>query len=541
MYQFYAPDFSVKIEGLTMAADVRQAVTSLTYDSNSDSADMFTMQLNNADLRLTDSALFDVGKRVEIYMGYAGTLEPMILGEITAVSPSFPESGAPMLTVTGYDKSHRMRHNQPPSSSFKFMNDSLIVSQIAAENHLVPVVDPSPMPSRESVQQMGSDWALLKELADRNSFHVYVHWDKLYFKLPRQTEITILEWGKNLSSFTPRLSTSGQYGLQVIRGYDYKLAQEIVAILPALSLGGDLDDIIERLGSAFVDQLVNLGRHVIRDKPVNNFMEATVLAKSILQQLLQGLYEGSGSCIGLPHLRARHWVEIQGLGRRFSGKYTLSRVTHTIDQGGYRTNFEVTQKYSGTLLQSLRKKISETPSPNAQEKVEGVVVGKVINNVDPERLGRVQLSFPHLSEVNVSAWARIATTMAGGTPADSWGTYFLPDVGDEVLVAFERGDIDHPLVLGSLWNGKARPPEVNTGTNAKKVIKTKSGLQIILDDTPGAGQIVIEHQAGSTIKLEADGTVSINAPGNLELKATGDINLDAANVNVTVKGAMDVK
>jgi len=541
MHPYYAPDFDVKIAGLTLAADVRNAVIDLTYDNNLDTADMFTLRLNNADLQFTDSPLFDVGKTVEIYMGYADELEPMMLGEITAISPSFPQGGAPTISITGYDKSHRMRHNSPSRFTFKYMNDSLIAAQIAAENLLIPVIDPAPMPPRESVQQTSSDWALLKELADRNFFRVYVYWDKLYFRFPRpQTEMVTLEWGKNLCSFNPRLSTSAQFGIQIIRGYDYKLAQKIVAILPAVSLGSDLDSLTERLGSSFIDQLVQFGRNVIRDQPVDNFIDATILAKSILKQILEGLYEGSGSCIGLPKLRAGDTVNVVGVGKRFSGNYTLSKVTHTINESGYQTSFEVTQRFSTDLLQLLRKEISETPSPNRQEPSSGVVIGKVENNVDPEGLGRVQLSFPHLSDVNLSNWARIATLMAGGGLADSWGTYFLPDIGDEVLVVFEQGNINQPIVIGSLWNGLSRPPEKNLGLNEKKVIKTRSGHTITFNDMTGLEEIMIKHKIGSSIKLSSTGEISIDALTNLNLKAAGDIILDATNVNVTVKKFMNV-
>src|SRR5262249_31108003 len=88
---FYAPAFDVKVEGLTLAANVSKAVIELEYDNNIDTADMFTLKLNNADLSLTDSALFDVGKTVEIHLGYANDLYPMMLGEITAVNPVFPQ------------------------------------------------------------------------------------------------------------------------------------------------------------------------------------------------------------------------------------------------------------------------------------------------------------------------------------------------------------------------------------------------------------------------------------------------------------------
>src|SRR5690606_22707710 len=109
-------------------------------------------------------------------------------------------------------------------------------------------------------------------------------------------------------------------------------------------------------------------------------------------------------------LRAGEMVEIRNAGKRFSGKYRLSRVTHTIDEGGYRTSFEVTQRASSLLLQSLRKKLTDEPPPNKQPPLQGVMVGIVRNNIaDPKGLGRVQVSFPDLSEINLSQWARIAT------------------------------------------------------------------------------------------------------------------------------------
>ncbi len=516
MQPYYVPDFQVKIRGLTLGADVTSAIISLTVESHIDMADMFSLQLNNADLRFTDSALFEVGKRVEIYMGYVGNLQPMIYGEITAISPSFPESGAPTMSITGYDLSHRMRHNSPSRFTFKGLNDSLIAAQIAAENLLIPVVDPAPMPPRESVQQTGSDWALLKEMADRNFFWVYVFWDKLYFRFPRpQTEQVVLEWGKNLSSFSPRLSNSGQYGIQILRGYDYKLAQNIVTILPLIALDPtNLDNIIERLGSTFVEQLLQLGRHVIRDQPVNNYLDGAILAKSILLQLLQGLYEASGNCIGIPELRARDTVEIRGVGKRFSGQYTLSKVVHTIDGSGYRTRFEVSQQFTSSILKSLRKKIAESPSPNKQAKMTGVFVGKVVTNIDPLQLGRIQVSLPHLSDLNMSPWARIATMMAGTNE----GSYFLPDVGDEVLVSFEKGDINTPVIVGGLWNGLARPPEFNQGLNAKKMIQTKTGMKLMFDETPGQESVSLETLTGSTVNLSDTEGITIQDAANNSIK-----------------------
>jgi phage protein D/phage baseplate assembly protein gpV len=561
-HAFYRPDFAVKIEGLTLAADVRNATRSLSYDNNIDTADMFTLQLDNAGLRFSDSALFDVGKDVEIHMGYEGELEPMMLGEITAINPSFPQSGAPTIAVSGYDRSHRLRTNSPAPRSFKYVNASLIAIRLAVENKLVPIVDPGGR-VHESIEQNGSDWALLQELADRNYFQVFVRWDKLYFRFPRpQFEMAVLEWGKNLISFSPRLSMSGQHGIQVVQSYNYRLAQTIVSVLPALAVASDSEDIIERLGSAAVDQLVELGRYVSRGEQVSDHLEGAALAKSILQQLLEGLYEGTGSCIGLPQLRAGDMIEIQGVGKRFSGKYRLRRVTHTIDDGGYRTTFEVAQRYTTNLLQSLRNKLNDSPAPNRQNRIEGIMVATVKNNInDPERLGRVQVSFPELSDGNFSRWARVATFMAGGSLSDSWGGYFLPDVGDEVFVAFEHGDINRPVVVGSVWNGKARPPEANKDQNARKMIRTKTGMQILFDETSGQECLSIQDKPGNsitlrsarnaeslTIKDKAGATIKLNAQPSEERltitdKAGSSITMDSktGDVIIEAKGNVIIK
>jgi uncharacterized protein involved in type VI secretion and phage assembly len=100
-------------------------------------------------------------------------------------------------------------------------------------------------------------------------------------------------------------------------------------------------------------------------------------------------------------------------------------------------------------------------------RIHGVVVGLVTNNQDPDGLGRVKVKFPWLSDVDESSWARIAAPMAG----KQRGACFLPEVDDEVLVAFEHGDMRFPYVLGALWNGQDAPPVTNSdGTNNVRMI-----------------------------------------------------------------------
>ena len=563
---FYAPRFQIRIAGVFLAADITNQVIRVKYDNDLDVASMFSLVMRNADNKLLDSALFDLGKTVEIHMGYGNNLQPMILGEVTSIEPEFPESGTPTITISGYDKSYRMRHNQPEPKQYRYVNDTLIAAELAVINGLIPIVDPSPIfHLQKPIMQSGSDMAFLKERALANFFEVYVWWDKLYFQFPRpQGEAYVLEWGKSLSSFSPRISSTGLAGLQVIRGYSEDLAQTIVAFAMAPSL--NIEDLVEKLGSSGFELLTSLGRRVWRTHKLESPVDAFTLATSLLQDILQGLYEGTGRCIGIPDLRAGTYIEIRGIGKRFSGTYRVRKATHTIDDGGYRTSFEVTQRSGSNFLGLLRKSMHESPPPNAQEKFYGVMVAKVSSNVElmdvppAVPLGRVKVTFPGLSETVESGWARCLMPMAG----KDMGLYFLPEVDDEVLVAFEGGNLSSPVVLGSVWNSKQLPPATNSDTlNSVRMIKSKSGHTITFDDSPLAPKLVIksssghtitcddtkvspsvtiQDKAGSTVTLDSTtGSVSISAKSNLNLKATGTISLDANEVDVSVKTVMNVK
>jgi uncharacterized protein involved in type VI secretion and phage assembly len=179
----------------------------------------------------------------------------------------------------------------------------------------------------------------------------------------------------------------------------------------------------------------------------------------------------------------------------------------------------------------------------------GVTVGIVTNNKDEEGLGRVKVKFPWLSETDESYWARVLTPMAG----KQRGLYFLPEVDDEVLVAFDRGDISSPYILGGLWNGQDKPPESNTdGKNNLRVIKSRSGHQIILDDTENAEKITVRDGTGknqividsknNAISIEGEKDISIKAKGKISLESSdGDISIKCKNLAIQTQQNCEIK
>jgi len=182
-------------------------------------------------------------------------------------------------------------------------------------------------------------------------------------------------------------------------------------------------------------------------------------------------------------------------------------------------------------------------------RISGVVVGLVTNNQDPDKLGRVKLKFPWLSDVDESNWARIAVLMAG----KDRGTFFLPEVDDEVLVAFEHGDVRFPYVIGALWNGKDTPPLDNSdGKNNIREIKSRSGHVIKLNDEDGKETVeVIDKSAKNSIVIDtAKNTITVTTDKDITLSASkGTITLDAQSVEIKssqatkieAQGTMDVK
>lgn len=178
-------------------------------------------------------------------------------------------------------------------------------------------------------------------------------------------------------------------------------------------------------------------------------------------------------------------------------------------------------------------------SPGRDGRFYGVTVGIVTNNQDPEGLGRVKVKFPWLSEQDESNWARVLTPMAG----NDRGLYLLPEVDDEVLIAFEHGLAEFPYVLGALWNGKDKPPEANDdGKNNKRTLKTRSGHIIRLDDSEGEERIEIidKSEKNSIVISTQDNTITISADADILIQSGGG-KLKMSGNGVEIRSQAEVK
>lgn len=182
----------------------------------------------------------------------------------------------------------------------------------------------------------------------------------------------------------------------------------------------------------------------------------------------------------------------------------------------------------------LATELLQAPPGGGDGRWYGVRSAIVRDNQDPDGLGRVRVTLPWAPDPSgaaYDAWARVATLFAGGDR----GSWFLPDPGDEVLVAFEGGDPARPFVLGGLWNGASRPPETMGPGNDVKSIVSRNGVRVELHDSDGREQLKLETPGGQRVTL-SDG------PGKVlvEDAAGNSVALEAAGITVTASAKVTI-
>jgi uncharacterized protein involved in type VI secretion and phage assembly len=178
------------------------------------------------------------------------------------------------------------------------------------------------------------------------------------------------------------------------------------------------------------------------------------------------------------------------------------------------------------------------------DRLVGVYPALVTDVQDPDGQGRVRVSLPFVNGAEgpqASTWARLATFMAG---ADR-GSWFIPEVNDEVLVAFLAGDARHPVVIGALWNGVDTPPETMDADNNLRSLTSRSGHRLLFDDTAAQEKVVLETQGGHRLTLDdaAGGTVTLNHSNgaSVTIDVAGKITVTAlSEVAITAPAGMTV-
>jgi uncharacterized protein involved in type VI secretion and phage assembly len=460
---------------------------------------------------------------VKVFSGLVASLEPVF------------DTNEAMLVVRGYDRSHTMNQERR-TKAYQQMSYASIARQLASGHGLSAGTIGSGGGTAAFVQQSNeTDWEFLWRLADELGFEVHVSDRKLNFcaEATAGSRPVRLEWGDGLLAFRPRVTAVQQAEQVTVRGWDAATAQPIEATAQpspeGADIGMDRSDAVSALSGSTV---------TVADRPVRSLEQATAVAEAVAGRLGEAWVEAEGTAIGDPALSAGAKIDVEGLGSRFSGTYKLTSATHVMRTGrGYETRFAV----SGHAARSMLDLVSTRAHRSWRH---SVVVGLVTNNKDPDALGRVRVRYPALGADHEGWWARVIAPAAG----TNRGVLMVPQVGDEVLVAFEHDDDDRPYVVGSVWNGTAKPGALvhEDGSFAlrsdKQVLIEAAEAMTLTGDkdftvtAAGNAKITTSERSGDG----PPGDVTVDAKGNATLKAAQATKVDAGT-EATLHGATEVK
>jgi phage protein D len=344
------------VNGTELRHGVTVDVLSVSVTESFDQVDTFSITVRDRhpeagrifaggdELQWMDSDVFDEGNEVEIHMGYMDDLYLMLVGEITAASSSFPASGQPTLSVQGSGLYHRLQR-ETRRQPFKSATDSGIAEEIASEMGLKAEVDATET-EHELVSPSGESYAdILTQRAQRIGYEVAVKGRTLHFQRPRYIDnpsaTLTLEWGRDLISFNPRLSTYNATTEVTVRSSQTSQGRGKEPIVGTAQVGDERVRMGEQTGQQVAQEVFGERHVLVNDHNVASQQEANEIARAQLEAQGMEYITGRGSCVGNPELTSRTVVELTGLGRRFSGIYYVTSTTHNIGSGGYLTDFEV--------------------------------------------------------------------------------------------------------------------------------------------------------------------------------------------------------
>lgn len=486
--------------------------------------------------------------------------EDLFDGEVVAVEARMAD-GISRVAVRAYDRGHRL-HRVRHSRTWTHQSDGDVASEIAGDHGLRADVTAIPGTHDYLCQHLQTDWEFLVERAAEIGYEVALDGDTLGFRPIGAATGGFgpppeLDLGDNLLRFHPRVTSAEQPDRTSIHGWDPVRADSFAGTARATPenepRARDLGS--ERIASRFGRHEESAAQPVVADQGA-----ADRWATGRRAHTMGVAFEADGQCFGDPALRAGVQVRVAGVGSRFSGTYTLSTVTHVFDREGFATRFTINGRHDRSLL-GLAGGGRGSNRARHPASLSEVALATVTNTNDPDDLGRVKVQLPWLGGEIESTWAPVVA--AGGGSGGGW--QLQPEIDDQVLVAFEHGDVRRPYVLGGVWNEGDPPPEnsvVADGRTERRCFTTREGHRFLFDDTDQGRRIELRTAGGVRFEMTDDDrpritlsdgdddtntividgrerTVTIEAGGDLRLKAGGNLKLEAG-ANLDIEAGADL-
>jgi Rhs element Vgr protein len=495
----------------------------------------------------SDGDLFIPGKEIEIKCGYQSDTYTLFKGIIIKHSIKARAGGASILVLECRDKTVRMTVGRK-SKYFLENKDSDIITQIAGNySGISATVDATTVTHKEVVQYDCTDWDFIMARADANGRICIADDGQFTVKAPQlgQSPVLSLVYGATILDFDAEIDARHQLKKVTAKAWSFTNQEllEAEGADPGVSLNGNLE-------SSKLADVIGLGEYLLGHggKVEDTELQAWSNALMLRRQLAK--VRGRLKCKGIHTVKPGMIIEIGGVGERFNGNAFVSGVQHFIAAGDWQLDIQFGMEPEWFTETA---EISGRPAAGLVSALHGLQVGVVtqIDN-DPESEDRIQVRIPIISSSDQGTWARIATLDAG----NERGSFFRPEVGDEVIVGFINDDPRAPIVLGMMNSSALPAPLTAEENNAEKGFVTRSKMKMIFDDekkkfsveTPAgklitldedAGEISISDEHQNKIVMDSNG-IKIESQGKIELKALQDIKLEGLNTELSAQASMKI-
>lgn len=495
---------------------------------------------------VSDADYFKPGAAIKINAGYHSDEETIFEGMVVKFGIKISGENYSRLVVECRDKAVAMTVGRKNANYVDSKDSDIITKLIGNYSDLTADVDSTTVEYKELVQYYCTDWDFMLSRAEVNGLLLIVDAANVSVKAPVTSGTPTLKvtYGEDLLEFNASIDAKSQF--TKVQGVSWDIANQAIvrqeAAPQTLNTQGNLD-------SATLADVIGLSSYVLQTaSPV----ESTALKSwADGQQLKSGLARIQGRMVfqGSASAKAGEQIELNGVGDRFNGNVFVSSVQHTVANGNWETEVEFGMP-PNWFAES--RDLVAPPASGLLPGIEGLHIGVVKKlDADPDGQYKVQVSIPVLQAETDGVWARLMQFYA----SSGFGAFFVPEIGDEVVLGYFNNDPSNPVILGSLYSSTRKPVYELTADNFTKAIVTKSKLKLEFDDdkkiitiiTPGGNQIVIsddgksilfKDQTDNQIKL-SDSGILIDSPKDITISAKGKINITATG-NLAMESKADV-
>lgn len=507
----------------------------------------------------SDADVFKPGTAVQFDLGRKEGEKTVFRGRVASLNLEITSGRRALMVVECRDDlfpATQVRKNKV----FEEMKDSEIITEVLGA--YMPVdVDATDFKHPALVQYYASDWDFALSRADANGLLVVCKNGKAEVKKPEVdgTAVLTVTYGIDLIGFNGGISAAGQVPAVEAVSWDPGGQQlvKVTSARPALNAQGDLD----ATDLAGEDKLLLQTDAPAESGAIQGWADAVALKTGLARFRGEIIFRGNAAVV------PGCMVELAGLGARFNGNAFVGGVEHIVRNHVWTTKAEMGIP-PGNITEETD--VVAPPASGWLPGIRGLHVGKVKQlNDDPAKQQRILVELPLLDGNKNDVWARLAQLYGG----NGYGGFFLPEVGDEVVLGFFNNDPGHPVVLGSMYSSKQVPPYELEAGNYKKAVVTREKLKLEFDEekkvitleTPGGNKVVIDDDgkqirlsdrnkniivmdkdgilldSAGKIVMKAKQDISGEATGNVTMTAKADVQLEGLNVKATAKTGFTAK